>query len=68
MLFRSGAGLEQWNGAFWSTINANVPTSMTAAAGSLLYANYGAAGLFQWNGTAWSQINANAPTSMLSGF
>jgi hypothetical protein len=36
-----------------------------AAAGSLLYGNFGAgAGIWKWNGTTWSQITPNAPTAI----
>ncbi len=52
-----------YNGTTWGQIAPYNPETM-AAAGSLLYADYGYNGIWLYNGTSWSQITPYNPEAM----
>jgi C1A family cysteine protease len=59
----AGIGISRYDGAAWTQITSNHPSSMTAA-GSLLYADFTGSGLYKYDGTAWTLLNAAHPSRM----
>ncbi len=64
-VFASWTGCDSVTGNV-CTVATNAPRSVTAAFGSLLYADFGSAGISMWNGSIWSQLTPSNPENLLA--